>query len=127
MAYQLSPGTASLFLPGVGTVTSGQILTGDYAKFVSLGLLVEVPAAPAAATQEPSRAPVRTSVPVLMPERVLVEPVEESASQVLVDTSASSQVEAVQVLTSTPEKSPFEDLPPAPASKQNRTPPKNRR
>jgi len=121
MAYQLPPGTASLFLPGVGTINSGQLLTGDLGRFVSLGLLVEVPDASGAA-KEPSRAPVRTPVPVLMPESVLVEPVEPPTAEALVDTSASSKIEEV----AEPEKKPFDDLPPAPASKQNRTPPKRR-
>lgn len=121
MRYQLPAGVSSLMLPNVGSVSAGQILTGDLDRYVTLGLLVVVVAdEPAAASK---------AAPV--PKAVVAEITEQlPAVAELVDASGTATVGAEGDGDATAEAAdephPFQNLPPVRAPEKNKTPNKRR-
>jgi hypothetical protein len=55
-SYKKNPDVSEVFLPGIGKMTEGRIVTGDYDKY-SPRFLVEVPNAPAPRTLESTPSP----------------------------------------------------------------------
>lgn len=116
MAYQLPPGSGSLMLLGVGVVSSGQVIVGDFGHLVKLGLLVEVPGA------SPAREPAPAPEPEAAAASELTEQLPETPA--LVDTSSTAKAEPVADAES--EEHPFEGLPSVRAPGKGKLPTKRR-
>jgi hypothetical protein len=102
MAFQLPPGVSSLVLPGIGSISAGQILHGDLERYVTLGLLMEVPdSAPA-----PKAAP--KAAAVLTEQLPASEELVDKSGEAAVDTSGEAEADT----SPTDEPHPFKDLPP---------------